>query len=147
MKKKIQIQNVSKWNVYIFGIISIIKMIFHIFYLQTFHTISIILLIISTLILIIGITQQMLSYPNTIFKYEVPFIVVMFVASVSWLTPTNINQFLFTFVDQCAFVQQSHFNWLWFVFFFKFSDSKLHQRSSILHINKTCENYMRKLLA
>lgn len=62
---------------------------FTIFYLQIFHTIAIILLIISTLILLIGITQQMLSYHNTIFDYEVPFIVAMFVASVSFITGTQ----------------------------------------------------------
>lgn len=62
---------------------------FTIFYLQIFHTIAIILLIISTLILLIGITHQMLSYHNTIFDYEVPFIVAMFVASVSFITGTQ----------------------------------------------------------
>lgn len=46
-----------------------------------FHTIAIILLIISTLILVIGVTVKMLTH-NNIFIYDVPFIVAMFVASI-----------------------------------------------------------------
>ncbi|XP_031629384.1 uncharacterized protein LOC116344784 [Contarinia nasturtii] len=46
-----------------------------------FHTIAIILLIISTFILLIGVTVQILSYKN-ILKYQLPFIVSLFVASI-----------------------------------------------------------------
>ncbi|XP_055302344.1 uncharacterized protein LOC129568456 [Sitodiplosis mosellana] len=46
-----------------------------------FHTIAIILLIISMLILLITVTAQLLSYEH-ILKYEVPFVVSMFVASI-----------------------------------------------------------------
>lgn len=52
---------------------------------QIFHTIAIILLIISTLILSIGVIQQILSYSQTILKYELSFVIVSIVVSVSWL--------------------------------------------------------------
>lgn len=50
--------------------------------LQIYHTIAIILLIISTCILLIGVAVRMIN-DQYIFKYEVPFIVAMFVTSVS----------------------------------------------------------------
>lgn len=58
--------------------------LFHVYFIisQIFHTIAIILLIVSTSILLIGITVRMIN-DRYMFQYEVPFIVSMFVASVS----------------------------------------------------------------
>lgn len=55
------------------------------FSFQIFHTIAIILLIISTLILSIGVIQQTISYSQTIFKYDLNFVIVTIFVSVSAL--------------------------------------------------------------
>lgn len=97
--------------------------------LQIFHTIAIILLIISTCILIISITVRMIN-DQYIFKYEVPFIVAMFVTSVSEFS------FLFRFVNDC---KQNYLfiNVLQLLNFF----NGLLYYTSIKLVRTTCENY------
>lgn len=94
------------------------------FFFQIFHTIAIILLIISTLILLIGITAQLLSY-DRLLKYELPFVVSMFVASVSnkWMNKRNIS------IHVNNKINLFHFH------FISFTDSELPQCTFVLHIH------------
>lgn len=62
--------------------------IFLFYFLQIFHTIAIILLIVSTCILLIGVTLRMINNHYN-FNRQVPFIVTMFVSSVSVI---NVNE-------------------------------------------------------
>lgn len=62
--------------------------LFPFFFIQIFHTIAIILLIISTGILLIGVTVRLINDLH-IFKYQVPFVVSMFVVSVSALNQSH----------------------------------------------------------
>lgn len=74
------------------------KMIYYNFYLQIFHTVSIILLIVSSTILIIGIVIRLIN-DRYIFKYETPFVAGVFSAVVSWWNNffliSSINNLLF----------------------------------------------------
>lgn len=127
--------NYTNFTVFFFSL-----SLFSLVYLQIFHTIAIILLIISTLILLIGVTVHLLSYTDSVLKYEVPFVVSMFVASVS----TSIECHSMSKRKRIS-IYVKQLNWFilnfWIVLqILNFLNALLYY-TSIKLVRTTCENY------